>query len=1095
MNNKLRSMDSFLSKIASCIFTLFILLNFSSHFVLASPQEQPPKRDDQSLLKPNYIDIYSKLTTDTSTVRRGGTIEYTFTFINIGSETPKDIVFTFYAPNQGQPVPGNYVRNFQQIGVSQGIVYDTTTYADEGNIATVKWTMAELSSPDSQRIVFSVDADSLNESRALTGVMALVCPGFSNSNSAEVTLILTPQLTISKYVDPSGGYKPGSQGVYYLKVCNNGQRGIDSVLVYDELSQHIIVDLAGIIPDEYSIDNNICSWNIDMLNPGDSVLYSIPFMVNPGFQVTSNPAESRILNTAHAEAGIYRSSASISFLVTAADIEATITPKLDDYSPGYPLTLEGVIQNIGISAIGDPFRVGFFLEDTSKQNQIGEDFIFDTLSVAEGDIEPVSVVWENPPEGLHRIILFADHQNDILEIDEMNNLDTMMVSVRITELDVRTNVITYFENSDPIYDMSPFYPDSLFAYVAVMDQNFHPVRGIASRTGWVSGDQQTDAGESVRSVWYPIYEFPEGAAEPYPSVYTTGVAPFVTQIAEQDQWPVTATFVVPTSSAGVISAIKDSLCSMVEKFNEAKDQVAVVSYSNHVENVLELTGNFEDACSALRESNSTSPAVLMDAIYRGIAESAQRPGRRAVIVLTDGNNTSFLTRTQVMDYSMKMAVPIILLNYGTADQTELKILAETCGGYYQELSSAETEFFEKLFELLTNYYLVAYKSPNRTMEGTIRNFDVTINYPKDPFPVGTDTLGRYLAPVDNNDLWLEVASFPSGLAVEKHWKTTNPEETYDYVLSILNTGNDRLNNITIENLNSQYVTITEQSTGDDRSVWQNQSLNMGERRVLTLPATVDSELPYSWLSVIDSAAAYTADVSTAANDTVWIIQDVAADIRVSQADVAEYPSTKKAERFLFACDSERDSCAYNIKFWVQLPMNVSDFSIIVYDALDVEQNFTEQITNMPQFPTLPDTISIEPFFSPTGKVTETDEEKWVARLSYTDELGNQGASLAEFYLVAENKLILNRNVVDLGNDVLVSIELTKDSPVDLNVYNVAGEHVRTLVENRQYPIGFSEVDGGWDCKDKNGRLVGSGVYIVTMEAGGRTTWQKVIVVR
>ncbi|MBD3289659.1 VWA domain-containing protein [candidate division KSB1 bacterium] len=1098
MNNNLSSGECIIFKSATCIFIILILLHFPLRVVFSSPQDLPTTGSEGSLRKTVYVDIYSKLTTEKSYVKRGGTIDYTFTFINLGSENPKNIKFTFYAPNEvfSQPFHGNYVKNLEiNSGLtSPNIVHDSTKYADDNLIKTVHWSMTELTSPDSQKIVFSVTADSLEESKALTGVMTLACEGFSNSNSAEVTLVLTPNLTIGKYVKPGGPYKPGGRGTYFLEVQNNGQRGIDSVLVYDNMPEDIIIDTTGIVPPQDSIVNNTIYWSIPWLNPDQKVNYKIPFIVDPNFQVTSNPEDSRAVNYAFADAGIYRDSSFVSILVTAADIEATITPLLSDYSPGYPLKLEGIIRNIGVSAITDTFLVGFFLEDSS--NLIGTKTFVQTLEGEGQESIEVSTIWEDPPEGVHKIILFGDYYNDIIEVNEVNNISDTLASVRITKLDVRTNAITYFENSEPVHEIRPSCPDSMFAYISVLDQNWHPVRGLASRTNWAAGNQETDGGGSAREIWYPIHEYAAGSAKPYPQVYGDGTVPAFTEITAHDTLPIFATLVIPTTNSDNPSVIKDSLSAFVQRFNPAKDRFSVVTYSDHIVDVLGLTNDFDAVSTAIQTSENTQPSALMDAIYRGIAGTANAAGRRAVIVLTDGSDYSFISGEQVRQYSTRMAVPVFILNYGNPDQIELKNLAESCGGYCEDFPITEYNVYEKLYELLTNYYLIAYRSPNRTMDGALRNLGLTINYPKDPFPVGADSLGRYFAPTDRSNLWFEVASFPGGLmqtTAGDLWKTAEPDETYDYIISVLNTGNDRLNDITIENYNSQHVSITENSSGDNRSLWQHQNLEMGQRSVFTLPATVSNDLPSSWISVVDSAVAFTNAISTSSQDTVWIIQDVEADIRVSAEQVTEYPSQKLAERFTVLCDE--DSCYYHIKFWVQLPMNATAFSIVVFDPENRQYDFTEQITNMPQFPTLPDTIEIDPCFTPpNGKVMETDEEKWVARLNYTDELGNSGTSLAEFYLVSENRLILEKNIVDSGNELSVDIELSKAGAVDINIYNVAGEHVRTLVENAPFDIGRIRA-GTWDCKDKDGRLVGSDVYVIVMESGGRTSWQKVIVVR
>ncbi|MCI0494541.1 hypothetical protein L0Z72_06005, partial [candidate division KSB1 bacterium] len=65
------------------------------------------------------------------------------------------------------------------------------------------------------------------------------------------------------------------------------------------------------------------------------------------------------------------------------------------------------------------------------------------------------------------------------------------------------------------------------------------------------------------------------------------------------------------------------------------------------------------------------------------------------------------------------------------------------------------------------------------------------------------------------------------------------------------------------------------------------------------------------------------------------------------------------------------------------------------------------------------------------------------------------------------------------------------------IYNEIGEHVRQLV-NSFYPKDSNATTIGehliWNCYSNDGRMVGSGIYIFVMQAGGYKTFKKVVVV-
>ena len=75
----------------------------------------------------------------------------------------------------------------------------------------------------------------------------------------------------------------------------------------------------------------------------------------------------------------------------------------------------------------------------------------------------------------------------------------------------------------------------------------------------------------------------------------------------------------------------------------------------------------------------------------------------------------------------------------------------------------------------------------------------------------------------------------------------------------------------------------------------------------------------------------------------------------------------------------------------------------------------------------------------------------------------------------------------------INFSLPISAAVELRVYDVLGQHVRTLVSDQQHPAGFYRVM--WDGKDRQNRRVGSGIYFYRLhtpafEQTGRMTLLK-----
>ena len=56
----------------------------------------------------------------------------------------------------------------------------------------------------------------------------------------------------------------------------------------------------------------------------------------------------------------------------------------------------------------------------------------------------------------------------------------------------------------------------------------------------------------------------------------------------------------------------------------------------------------------------------------------------------------------------------------------------------------------------------------------------------------------------------------------------------------------------------------------------------------------------------------------------------------------------------------------------------------------------------------------------------------------------------------------------------IDFALPAPAAVELKIYDILGQHVRTLVADEQHPAGFYSVV--WDGKDRQRRDVGSGIY-------------------
>ena len=79
-----------------------------------------------------------------------------------------------------------------------------------------------------------------------------------------------------------------------------------------------------------------------------------------------------------------------------------------------------------------------------------------------------------------------------------------------------------------------------------------------------------------------------------------------------------------------------------------------------------------------------------------------------------------------------------------------------------------------------------------------------------------------------------------------------------------------------------------------------------------------------------------------------------------------------------------------------------------------------------------------------------------------------------------------------GGRTSVRYGLPKPTTVNLSVYSAAGTLVRTIAAGARSPGWYAVA---WDGNDLHGRKVGTGVYLVRLEAGAFTSTRKLVVQR
>jgi Ca-activated chloride channel family protein len=149
------------------------------------------------------------------------------------------------------------------------------------------------------------------------------------------------------------------------------------------------------------------------------------------------------------------------------------------------------------------------------------------------------------------------------------------------------------------------------------------------------------------------------------------------------------------------------------------DAIAIDSFSESLEELQEFTTDRAAARRAIARLRARGRTALFDAISQLALNFESRPGKKAIVLFTDGNdNASVLNLQSAAMRAKKVGVPIFAIAQGDAlhENSLLKLLTEmansTGGQIYRAKNSEDmNRIFAAIAKDLQNAYLLAYRQP------------------------------------------------------------------------------------------------------------------------------------------------------------------------------------------------------------------------------------------------------------------------------------------------------------------------------------------------------------------------------------------------
>jgi Ca-activated chloride channel family protein len=226
-------------------------------------------------------------------------------------------------------------------------------------------------------------------------------------------------------------------------------------------------------------------------------------------------------------------------------------------------------------------------------------------------------------------------------------------------------------------------------------------------------------------------------------VYEDGVRQQVSYFHQaqggQEKIPLSVVLALDTSGSmrSNLHFLKEAALTFVRKLEDA-DVILVVDFNEAVRGSAEFTGDIPRLETFIEGRDAWGGTSLYDATHYALSRVRGQPGRKAVVVFSDGaDTTSTLDERDVVAYARAVEATIYCVGihgdrglFAPSPKGFLKKLAEESGGsfFFPDKVSELIRIFSAISEELHNHYALGY-TPARAPDGSWRKIEVRVLRP------------------------------------------------------------------------------------------------------------------------------------------------------------------------------------------------------------------------------------------------------------------------------------------------------------------------------------------------------------------------------
>jgi Ca-activated chloride channel family protein len=194
------------------------------------------------------------------------------------------------------------------------------------------------------------------------------------------------------------------------------------------------------------------------------------------------------------------------------------------------------------------------------------------------------------------------------------------------------------------------------------------------------------------------------------------------------------------SMTEALPRVKNSIVKLIDGLGP-DDSIAIYTFDEHLRVRQDFTKDKDSAKRAVLRTRAEGRTALFDALSEVAQDVSKRPGKKAMLVFTDGDdNASALSAAAAIARAKKVGIPLYAIAEGEALESPnlkklLDDLSERTGGTSYEAKKASDieEIFQKISRDLQHLYMLSYQPPSAASENDKkwRKIDVTVAGGKD----------------------------------------------------------------------------------------------------------------------------------------------------------------------------------------------------------------------------------------------------------------------------------------------------------------------------------------------------------------------------